>query len=190
MKNIRFITAAIFAMAFSAINAQSGKFNISAGVGYDPTTTMDKAEVKTLPLTLKMGYQFSPLFSLNLVGGYTSTTSAPVLINDGLLVRTNMAQTFVGLRGELKKQMGDRMEVYGGATLGYVNQKRTETNAAGAVISREENTPTQHNPNAPNGRILYSGFVGTNFFVTKHFGAFAEVGYGVSLLNAGITARF
>ncbi len=189
MKNIQFIFA-ICLFSLATVNAQNGKINISAGVGFEPTVILDNAEVNSLPMTFKLGYQFSPIFSLNAFAGYSSTTSQPNVINDGLALRTNMEQSFVGLRGELKKGFSDRFEVYGGAALGYVRQKRTETSGNGAIFIQNSNEPSKFDPNTPKGRMLYSGFVGTNIFVTKHVGLFAEIGYGVALFNGGVTARF
>ena len=189
MKNVQFILVlCLFTLATA--QAQNGNLNFSVGVGYDPTTAMDNAELNSIPMTFKVGYRLSPMFSLNAFGGYSSTTSQPAIVNDGLFFRTQMEQTFMGLRGELKKEMGDRFEVYGGATLGYVRQKRTEINGTGAVLIQNPEGPTKHNPNAPNGKMLYSGFVGSNFFLLKNVGLFAEIGYGVTLFNGGITARF
>jgi hypothetical protein len=189
MKNIQFIIALCLS-TMATLHAQTGKLNLSAGIGFEPTTLMDNAEINAIPLTLKVGYQFTQMLSLNVFGGHTSTTSQPSVINDGLTLRTNMEQTFVGLRGELKKGLGQRFEVYGGASFGYVKQKRTELTGAGTVFSRNPEGPTKLDPNAPKCRMLYSGFVGTNFFVTKHVGLFAEAGSGITLFNGGITARF
>jgi hypothetical protein len=36
---------------------------------------------------------------------------------------------------------------------------------------------------------MYSAFVGGTFYMLDQVGVFAEVGYGVSLLNAGLAFR-
>jgi len=189
MKSIQF-TIVLCLLSLATLNAQTSRINLSAGVGFEPTTKMDGATVNTLPMMFKLGYQVTPMFSLNAIGGHYSTSSKPTIANDGIELTSTTQQTFVGLRGELKKGLGERFEVYGGASMGYVSKKITEKTANGAVFLRNPEAPTKTDPNAPKGEMLYAGFVGTNFFVTKHIGLFAEVGYGVSLLNAGITAKF
>lgn len=189
MKNIQFIVA-IFCLSLATAYSQSGKINISAGIGFEPTTMMDNATVNTMPVTFKLGYSISPMFSLNAFGGYSATTSEPKVINDGLAVRSNTQQSFLALRGELKKGLGERFEVYGGAALGYLHQNITEKTTTGRDYFRVTGEPTQNDPNARNGRMFYTGFVGTTFFPIKHVGLYAELGYGVSLLNGGVTFRF
>jgi hypothetical protein len=151
---------------------------------------MDKAETNGIPVTFKAGYQISPLFSLNAFGGHSSATSSPTIVNDGLALTTTTKQTFVGLRGELKKGLGERFEVYGGAALGYVHQNIEEKTSTGDVFVRNPDAPSPNNPNASAGRMLYAGFVGTNFYLLKNLGIYSEIGAGVTLLNFGLTARF
>ncbi|GEM_PF-4500782 len=189
MKNIHFIIA-ILCLSTATAYSQSGKLNLSAGVGFEPTTLMDNATVNTLPMTLKLGYQITPMFSLNAIGGYSSTTSEAKVINDGLAILTTNEQKFLALRGELKKGLGERFEVYGGASLGYLHQNLTENTTSGRKYTRVDGAPTPHDPNAPQGRLMYAGFVGATFFVVKHVGLYAELGHGVSLLNGGVTLRF
>ena len=169
--------------------SQSGKLSLSAGIGFEPATLMDNAKVNTMPMSFKVGYQVSPMFSLNAFGAYSSTTSQPFLVNDGLAIATTNKQTFLGLRGELKKGLGERFEVYGGGTLGYTFKNITESTSAGSKFIRVSGEPTPNDPNTSKGKMLYGGLVGSTFFVQKNVGLFAELGYGVSLLNAGVTVR-
>ena len=39
-------------------------------------------------------------------------------------------------------------------------------------------------------QITWSGHVGAKYLLTSHVGIFGEVGYGVSIVNLGITTRF
>ena len=189
MKNIQFIFAFV-CLSMATAFSQSGKLNISAGVGFEPTTVMDDAEVTSLPTTFKVGYQITPMFCLNAFGGHSASTSEPRVVNDGLALKTTTKQTFLGLRGELKHGFGERFEVYGGAALGYVLKNSSEFTTNGTKYTRNPEAPSPFDPNAPKGQALYAGFVGTNFFVLKNVGLYAEVGYGVTLFSGGITARF
>lgn len=166
-----------------------GKLNIGAGIGLDPSHFSDNSTVNVLPLNFKAGYQFNKAFGLNGFIGYTSTTSPEKVISDGLATTTTNKHLLVGLRGEVRKEMTDRFDVYGGGMLGFSTSKIKEQSLTGEVVEREEGGPTPFDPNAPKGKFLYAGFVGTTFYLNSKIGLFAEVGYGVSLLQTGVTFR-
>lgn len=190
MKNVQFTIVLICLSVATVFSQSNSKINISAGVGFEPTTYMDDASVNTLPMNVKVSYQLTPMFSLGAFGGFSSTTSKPTIINDGLAIQTTSKKTFLGLRGELKKGLGEMFEVYGGAAVGYMSNDLAENTTTGRAYLRDPNAPTTVDPNQGKGSLLYTGFVGTNFYPTKHIGLFAELGYGVSLLNGGVTFRF
>ena len=193
MKNsIKFITALCMLLTSTVLLAQStGKLSLSAGIGVLPTFIADDATVNTPPINARLTYQMTPAFSLSGFVGYASSTSnSPFIISDGQQALVSNKQTLFGLRGELKKSITEKFEVYGGAMLGYNHSNIREFDkATGASIIRDPEAPTPFDPDRPNGELLYSGFVGTTYYVHKGIGLFAEVGYGVSLLNAGITIK-
>lgn len=192
MKNVLFILTTLFTMSFTAAlaQAQNGKLTISAGVGFEPTFYADKATVNTPPVSLKIGYQVTPAFSVNAFGGYSSATSQSYLISDGQLANVTNKHVLLGLRGELRKELSKRFDVYGGGMLGVSIANIKETDAlTGQDVGREPQGPTPYDPNAPKGKLIYAGFVGGTFYLTNYVGVFAEAGYGVALLNAGFTFR-
>lgn len=187
-------TAAFFlALLFTAtVQAQDyAKFNFSAGLGLVPTFVADGANVTTPPLTFKASYQVTPSFSLGAFAGYSNSTSAsPYLISDGQLAQMNNKQFLTGLRAEVRKNFDGKFDMYGGGMFGLNHTETKEVDSqTGATIDRDPYAPTPFNPNAPKSQLLYSGFVGGTYYLTKGIGLFAEVGYGVSLLNTGITIR-
>src|SRR5690606_21731967 len=70
------------------------------------------------------------------------------------------------------------LDVYGGAMLGY-----------NIVSYKSEGGGTDLSNNYGSGLGL-SGFVGGRWFFTDHIGAYAELGYGVSVLALGVTCKF
>lgn len=193
MRNfIQLFTALCFVLSSTMISAQSNsKFSLSAGIGALPTFIGDNATVNTPPINARITYQMTPAFSLSGYVGYSSSTSSsPYIISDGKQSLVSNKQTLMGLRGELKKNISKKFDVYGGALFGYnKNDIREFDKASGETVIRDNNTPTPYNPDRKNGEFLYSGFVGTTFHLQKGIGLFAEVGYGVSLLNTGITIK-
>ncbi len=175
------------------VSAQTtnSRFSISAGIGALPTHLNDDATVNTPPVSVIVAYKASPIFQLSGYAGYSSSTSnSPFIVSDGQSSLISNKQLLVGLRGELRKEIGKKFDVYGGALIGYNHTTTREFDKyTNETIVREVDGPTPFNPNQPNGRLLYSGFVGTTYYFAKRIGVFAEAGYGISLLNTGFTIK-
>ncbi len=191
MKNVLILLTAVSTLLFANLaNAQTGKFTLNAGIGFEPTMYADEANINTPPVSLKIGYQVTPAFSVNAFGGYSSATSQSYLISDGQLANVTNKHLLIGLRGELRRELSQRFDVYGGGMFGYSVSNLEETDPlTGQDIDRQNGGPTPYNPNAPKGKLMYSAFVGGTFYMVNHVGVFAEVGYGVSLVNAGLAFR-
>jgi hypothetical protein len=177
------------------IQAQStpkshGKLNISAGVGIVPAYTGTDSKGKFLPVSLRVGYAIGKKLHVSGFFGYSNTTSNPRLFADGFSSKLeNKSMTF-GLRTEVRKDLTSRVDLYGGAMLGYSHSDVKEYEATtGQLFLREPGKPTPYNPNAPDGQVIYAAFVGSTFYLNKSFGFFGEVGFGVSIANLGVTLR-
>ncbi len=70
------------------------------------------------------------------------------------------------------------LDVYGGAMLGYNIVKYT-ADGDGAGLA-----------NSYGSGMGFSGFLGGRWFFTESVGAYAELGYGVSILAVGLTFKF
>lgn len=70
------------------------------------------------------------------------------------------------------------LDVYGGVMLGYNIVKYT-ADGAGADLA-----------NSYGSGLGLSGFVGGRWLFTENVGAYAELGYGVSVLAVGVTFKF
>lgn len=178
-------------LSLSILNAQSpGKLIISSGIGIAPTYHGSTASTDMPAVSLQVGYEVSKKFSLSAYAGYTAASSNQKLLSDGLLSKVENKTTAFGLRGEFRKDMTDRLEVYGGMVLGYKAFNITEFDVrTGEAVERDPDAPTPYNPNAPKGQAFYSGFVGTKYFFKKNIGLFGEFGYGLSLVNLGATFK-
>lgn len=82
-----------------------------------------------------------------------------------------------GGRASLHYPFVEQLDTYGGVML-----------AANIVISSEFGTG-QNQVSADGGGFIYSLYAGGRYYFADNFAVFAEIGYGVSYLNAGIAIR-
>jgi hypothetical protein len=85
----------------------------------------------------------------------------------------------IGVRGALHYAVAPKFDAYAGVALGYnvVSWKWT-----GDWVG-------EHHSTGSSG-FTGSGFIGARYYFTKSLGAFAEVGYGFSILNLGLSLKF
>jgi hypothetical protein len=112
-------------------------------------------------------------YSYNYYGGYTYSEK--------------WNYTILGLRGayhlqELKGTEFQKLDLYAGLMLSYNILKYSYT----------DNDPySNYNVNQDYGsNASLTEFVGARYFFNPHFGAMAEVGYGISYLNVGLAYKF
>lgn len=169
---------------------QVGKVAFSAGIGTVPTYVGGAAQIHVPATSLRASVQLSERFSLGTFFGYTDLTSAPRSFYDGYKTVVNNKTLMFGLRSDLRKEIAKKVDLYGGFTIGITSFKRTEKDATtGALMKRDEESPSPYNPNAPNSSLLYAGHVGAIYYFHNNAGAFMEAGYGISLFTLGMTFK-
>ncbi len=169
---------------------QFGQFAFSAGIGTVPTYVAGDAKTHVPAISLRAGVIVGKRFTFSTFLGYTDITSAPREFLDGYTTVVNNRTFMFGLRTEMHKEITEKVDFYGGLTFGFANSNRTEKDAAtGVPMERDAEGPTPYNPNAPNNSFLYSGYVGTTYYFSNKFGAYAEAGYGISLISIGVTMK-
>lgn len=70
------------------------------------------------------------------------------------------------------------LDVYGGAMLGY------------NIVKYSSDGDDMAMANSYGSGMGFSGFLGSRWFFSDNIGAYAELGYGVSVLNVGLTFKF
>lgn len=188
------LCCAIF--SFSLLQAQSSKSNqvgritISAGIGLVPTYYRAGETTGTVPVMVKIGVNLNKFFSINAFGGFSTVTTGEQNYSADFGSYLTNKTTVLGLRAEVKKEISRKLDIYSGAMLGYHHSDVKEFYAQSktrAVRSPEDATP--FDPNATRGKLAYSAFLGSSYHFSKKLGAFFEVGYGISLINTGLTIR-
>ena len=110
------------------------------------------------------------------VGGYLGFSSSKYDYMGWGWKYTNI---IVGARGNFHYPLVDKLDTYTGLLLGY-----------NIASSKEFGTSTGYNYNASTGGVIWAWFVGARYYFSDNFGVMAELGYGISYLNLGVSLKF
>lgn len=166
MKHVLIITAALLfiPVAASAQYGGPGTIDINAGIGLGSNLTGTG-----IPIGLSVDYGFNEQIT---IGGYAGFASTSEDFGMGTWKYTNI---IVGARGTYHKEFVENIDTYGGLLLGY------------NIASAEWDGPG--NLEASAGGFTYSFFVGGRYHFTEKVGAYMELGYGIAIIQTGITFR-
>ena len=113
--------------------------------------------------------------------GFSTGKSDRISFFDGTYAEWKYNYVLIGGRGAYHFKIVDKLDTYAGLMLGYivVNSKITT------------NDPYLSDLGAASASgIGWAAFAGARYHFNEQFGAFAELGYGVSVLTVGATAKF
>ncbi len=180
-------------LSATSMNAQNirikkGDIQISASVGLLPTFLADKGHTNIPPLSLKAAFFVSDKFSVEAYTAFSSTETGVQTYPDHSVNQTKNDFLLVGSRGAVHTFKFKNWDIYGGLMLGYnIPMVKTTTTYPEGPIKEGELTPSFHREAKNN--FTYSGFVGATYFVKKNLGITGEVGYGISIINVGISYK-
>ncbi len=112
------------------------------------------------------------------LGGYAGTTGYKYSDSS---YNAKWNYIIVGVRGAYHYNGFENLpnlDLYGGAMLGY------------NIVKYTSDLDEEYFGKNYGSRIGLSGFLGARYFFSDMFGVYAELGYGVSVLNAGLTLKF
>ena len=189
MKKLSFIFA-FLACSLSATVAQStfkpGDLEFATGIGLLSVNAKEGATNIVPPVSARLQVRLSPNFSVGAFAAYTSAEVNDRLLPDGSLQSISNETLQLGLRSAAHVTSVEKWDFYGGVSLGY-NMPTVEETIDSQPKKVEEEGPSFRRPAENN--FLYSAFIGSTFYPTKHLGVFGEVGYGVSIVTVGISAK-
>jgi hypothetical protein len=172
MKKIIFaITIGLFCFSTQAQTYEEGDNLLNVGFGLGATFGTGKTSI--------------PPVSASFEHGFTDKISAGALVGFAGSKEVVGAYTFkysyiiIGARGSYHFYNTDKIDAYGGALLGYNIGNSKVEGPAGGLIS-----PSKV------GGVVFGAHVGARYYFNDQIGAFAEVGYGVALLNLGLAVKF
>lgn len=114
------------------------------------------------------------------VGGYVGMAGAS---SESFGWKWTYSYIVVGARGSYHFSMSnDKFDPYVGLMAGY--------NAASVTVTKPAGWAGPDIAAASAGGVIFGGHIGARYYFTEKIGAFAELGYGIALLNVGVTAKF
>ena len=171
----------------TSLQAQSNKlqhYDLSLGVGLFPTFLKDKGKQVVQPLALSASYRLAPNISAGLILGFSSTESSQTIHWEPQPARLRNNFSTAGLRFAAHTTRFENWDVYGGLTLAYMHSQ------IDILQGDAEKWKQRYGIREHSGRMITTAFLGSRFKVGDHLGVFAELGFGVSLLQAGFSYRF
>ncbi len=118
------------------------------------------------------------------LGGYIGYSSDKITYDDNLFGEWGWKTSYiiVGLRGVYDFDLfeDEKIVTYVGGMLGY--------NVVNSSYFGDD--VFSGNGGASASSFTYSGFIGLRYMLAENYGAFAELGYGIAYLTAGISRKF
>ena len=166
---------------------KAGDVELSAGIGLLPTFLADQAQTIIPPVGLRLGYRVSENFSLAGFVSYSSSETDRISLPDGTINKWENNYTMVGLRGAVHATRIQNWDIYGGFMAAY---NITDVNRT--IVDHSNDDIDFRSPYQPTNSdtFTFGGFVGGAYYFKKNLAVFGELGYGVSLVNAGVTLKF
>jgi len=144
--------------------------DLNLGVGLVPT--FGTGDVG-LPLSVSIDYGINDKISLGGYLGYAGSSD-----NVPFLGKISYTYLIVGARGAYHFELTEKLDTYAGLLLGYNI----------ASVSLENSITGAPEPDAAGG-FTYNLFAGGRYHFTDKIGVFGEIGYGISVLNLGLTVK-
>lgn len=175
MKKFNVILATCLTVFLFSVTAKAqyeqGQSDINLGIGFAPFGLNGSSTVP--PISVSYEYGIKENISVGGYFGYTASESVAGAYT------SKFTYMIIGARGSYHHQFVDNIDTYAGAMLGF-NM---------ANISYEPALPAGF-PEPSAGGFTYSVFIGGRYHFTDNLGAFAEIGYGISAINLGLTYKF
>ena len=170
------LAIALFAFALNA-SAQYEKGQIDANVGIGLGATFSTGTVNLPPVSLSLDFGINDKISLGGFVGYSA--SKEDFSGFGVNYAWKYTYVIVGAGGAYHFDLVDNMDTYAGLLLGY--------NVASVKYDGANKPAGLVEPSA--GGLAYAGFLGARYHFGEKFGVYGELGYGIALLNVGLTMK-
>jgi hypothetical protein len=175
MKKV-FLTAALFAASAFAFAQKSGSaFDENTAIGhagigigggfYTGTTTLP-------PISVSYEKGITENISVGGIVGYSASK-----YDDGFGDEFKYTYLLIGARGNYHFGTTDKFDPYVGVTLGYNIVTFSEPGGYSGLYS------------ASGSELLAGAQIGANYYFSDNAGAFAELGYGIGIINVGLTLK-
>lgn len=194
MKTYVAIITLLLTAGFGTLNAQHakikpGQVQVGFGLGMVPTYAADATATIVPPLSTQVDVFLSPNFSLGTYLAYTKVSGENIYPNAGITEAFVNETWMVGVRTSFHSNDLNDWRVYGGFVVGTSLPSIEKTvELLPGELQRDDELPSFSRP-GENG-FLFSGFVGTRRYLNDNWSAFGELGFGISLVNLGVSYKF
>ena len=184
MKTIFLFLIAFCVFSTSYAQRYSKPFiDCNAGIGLFPTFLKSNATSEKLPIQLSADYRLSKNFSLGLSFGQSVTTSSKYIraYQNQVAWKTNFKTA--GLRLTAHTNPVGNWHFYGGTYLGLGMPKIQ------ILEGDAEKVKTALGFKESNNQLHITSFIGSRCSIKKRLGFYGEIGFGISLVNIGLSYR-
>ncbi|NET36775.1 MAG: porin family protein [Cyanothece sp. SIO1E1] len=158
-------------------NFSKGQWDVNAGIGLIRTFYGSHRGVVP-PVSVSAELGVTDNISVGGYIGYTSTKDRFGFLDDFDVVKYSFV--IIGARGSYHFNVWDKMDTYGGLMLGY----------AVASAKWDSTNPYLNDASFAASGLSLSAYIGGRYDINENIGAFAEIGYGISVLTIGATMKF
>jgi len=192
MKQSTFLIVALF-FSFSLLAqnkaTKAGQLQLNAGIGLLSTYAADKTQAVVLPISINAEVFLSPNIAVGIYGAYSRTKGQSIFPNADLVEDYDNTTRQLAVKTSFYSNNMNAWRVYGGFLTGISRSTIEKTTTSLVGEGDKDTVPSFSRPNAPNS-FLFSGYVGVQRIVTSNVSIYGELGFGISLVNAGLSYRF
>lgn len=158
--------------------------DLQFGAGFLPMSRLlDGATMKLLPLSLEINRMMSDHFSLGISHGRFIAQSRPIVVSDGVSQRVTNQGSLTALKGAFHITRLDNADFYGGFQLALTHSKFSVDKGDMDFLKEHLGIKSR------NTKVTYTGFVGGRYVLSGKWNIFGELGFGESVLTAGVGYR-
>jgi hypothetical protein len=161
---VAFVSSAAFGQAYNKADK-----TLNAGVGFGGAFFTGESTLPPISLGLQLGLEDK--ISVGGIVGYAGSS------DKFLSYEWKYTYILIGGRGEYHFLDSKHLDAFVGVTLGYNIVSVTAPTGFGGGYS------------AASSALWYGGNAGLRYYFSPTFGLFAEVGYGISYLTAGVALK-
>ncbi len=188
MKNLIFALTCIAALLFTNqtiaqnANFSKGQTDINIGIGLFATMYGSGVNTSIPPVGFSLDKGITDKFSVGGYLGFSTAKSDVISFSDGTEASWKFKYIVVGARGSYHFKLIDKMDTYAGLMLGWNAAKATFSSNDPALEALIDTEPSA-------GGFTWAAHIGARYSINEKIGAFAELGYGVSVLTIGATIK-
>lgn len=176
MKKALTVLALIVSIQGFAQSFGEGSTRVHAGIGFGSPYTYSGSKMGIPPIHASLEIGITDKIGVGGLIGYTSSSIDEAFF--GSSYSWKFSYLIFGARGAYHFLTDEKMDLYGGVMLGY--------NIASAKFESNDATLNAFVTEPSVGGVTYGFFAGGRYNVKDNLAVFAELGYSISWVSAGV----